>query len=105
LSSRGASATGGAHNAAAMAKRATVARSSGGGGLAFGRRKEKRERASTGLKGGGVGLGWPAVQGPGRGRPPKRRGGETGRERVATQMEGRRERASLDGKVARCLLG
>jgi hypothetical protein len=50
--------TGGARSATAMAKRAVAARSSGGGGLAFGRRKEKREQASAGLKGGGgpVGL-------------------------------------------------
>jgi hypothetical protein len=37
-------------------------------GLAFGRRKEKRERASAGPKGGGVSLGWLVGQGPGRGK-------------------------------------
>jgi hypothetical protein len=38
-------------------------------------------------------------------RQPKRRGGETGRDRVAAQMEGRREQASREGKEARRLLG
>jgi hypothetical protein len=49
-SSCGASATGGVRNAAAMAKPATAARSSGGGGLALGLRKEKRERPELGRK-------------------------------------------------------
>jgi hypothetical protein len=73
--------------------------------LAFGRRKEKRSWASAGLKGGGVSLGWSTGQGPGRGRLPKRRGGEMGRERVVAQREGRREQAGLKGRVARRLLG
>jgi hypothetical protein len=46
---------------------------------------------------------WAKAQGGGR--PPKRRRGETGRERVAAQREGRRERAGLEGKEARNLLG
>jgi hypothetical protein len=41
----------------------------------------------------------------GGGRRPKRRGGEMGQERVAAQREGRRERAGLEGKEARRLLG
>jgi hypothetical protein len=49
-SSRGVSAIGGARSAAVLAKRAAAARSSGGGGLAFGWRKEKRERAQLGRK-------------------------------------------------------
>jgi hypothetical protein len=44
------SAIGGARSAAVLAKRAAAARSSGGGGLAFGWRKEKRERAQLGRK-------------------------------------------------------
>jgi hypothetical protein len=38
-------------------------------------------------------------------RQPKRRGGESSRDRVAAQREGRRERASLEGKEAKHLLG
>jgi hypothetical protein len=38
-------------------------------------------------------------------RQPKRRGGETGRDKVAAQREGRRERAGLEGNEARRLLG
>jgi hypothetical protein len=38
-------------------------------------------------------------------RQPKRTGGETSRDRVAAQREGRRERAGLEGKDARLLLG
>jgi hypothetical protein len=47
-SSRGASSTGGVHSAEAMGKRVAAARSSGGGGLAFGQRKEKREQVELG---------------------------------------------------------
>jgi hypothetical protein len=63
----------------------------GGGGAVIGRRrlglwpKEGEEgAASTEPKGGGVGLGWPVGQGPGRGK--------------ATQEEGRGERAGLEGR-------
>jgi hypothetical protein len=47
--------------------------------------------------------------GQGRGsagdKQPKRTRGETSRDRVAAQREGRRERAGLEGKDATLLLG
>jgi hypothetical protein len=85
---------GGGEQAAAATNR------EGGGGLAFGRRKEKREWASTGSKGGGVSLGWPVGQGLGRGKATQEEGRGDGRERVAAQREGRREWAGLEGKEA-----
>jgi hypothetical protein len=47
---------------------ATATNREGNGSLAFGQRKEKRERASVRPKGGGVSLGWPAGQGSRRGK-------------------------------------
>jgi hypothetical protein len=72
-----------------MAKPAAAARSSGGDSLAFGRRKEKREWASSWLKGGCVSLGWLAGQGLGRGK--------------TAQEDGRGERADLEGKEIKVL--
>jgi hypothetical protein len=72
---------------------AVAANREGGSGLAFSRRKEKREQASAGPKGGGVGLDWPASQGPGMGKAAQEEGRGDGPGEGEAQREGRRERA------------
>jgi hypothetical protein len=72
---------------------AVAANREGGSGLAFSRRKEKREQASAGPKGGGVGLDWPASQFPGMGKAAQEEGRGDGPGEGEAQREGRRERA------------
>jgi hypothetical protein len=90
---------GGGEQATAAANR------EGSGGLAFSQRKERREWASAGLKGGGVGLGWPIGQGLGRGKAAQEEGRGDGSGEGGGPEEGEEGAGRPGGEGGQALAG